>query len=1069
MDEHVVLNEILEPLVNSQRGEFEGYIRKKFSEGKTLYDFQVEALLYAMAGIKKFFVDLDGRNDIAGAKERMWELYKDKMGEGAKVLHYDFGQLKDPVFADIVLEYMGIEEGNIEKDGKRKILPFKFFSNRMSFWMATGSGKTLVIVSLIDVLFRLMANRIIPERNVLFLTVRDDLISQFKNHMEEFQNYHGVAFDLVSLKEFGRVKQGGFGFKYPVFYYRADNINDRRGDKIIDFRDYDGGGEWYVILDEAHKGDKESSKRQYIYSILARNGFLFNFSATFDDPKDIVTTAYEYNLSTFIKNGHGKHIFVFDENVPIKGGRKGEKFDEDRKKKIVLKKLILLAALRKYYEEEILPNVDERVYHMPLGMVLVHSITGKEDKKKELKGWETSDMRLFLKLLVDIVSTSEVDEHFAEIVVNAWRELRDALDKKKLVFDSDGEDVWISKDFLDNLVASDGDVNAYEILKNVLRYVFNTSSPGSIEIIVPKQSSDKEIVLKIKSTDKPFALIRVGSNAVSDLKKWLVEEMGYMEGVDVVERSYFESLDEKPEISLLLGSRAFYEGWDSSRPNIIMFIGIGTRKTRKRKNGEEGSRDRRKFILQAVGRGVRIEPVKNKRKRRYFLCKEEGTLDVCKLGKRDVFPIETLFVWGSSAEVISDVIESMEKQKKDEGYVLDFVKENVREEDRKFLFVPVYSLKRVLIPEKPKIKFKMRENEYREIRRLVKRGLIGRDFLLFHFFGESRGVSPDRAVDLFMKVFSDDKERGKWITFVSGLQSTPRDVVRVIDEFFNHVVKISKVHSMEVDLESVTGKIVHFRDIRVRVKDRREIEKIRKKYEEMEKNTDRRYLNKLEKEIEELFKQGRRSDALEKVKELAKLEEEAASFEVYVDGGDEKKVKIIIRRDLLKHYYIPIVMEDSEKPQLLKNAISYKSEVKFIEDLGENIGKLDEISDDWKFSKIVERVDDIYIPYFEEEGSTVRKYYPDFIFWFKKGDKILVVLVDPKGTEHTSADRKIDGYEALFVKDEKPIVFYKDGKEIIFLLYFYSGESIHSASSGKYEEYWVPSVSELIGKIKNWL
>jgi hypothetical protein len=56
-----------------------------------------------------------------------------------------------------------------------------------------------------------------------------------------------------------------------------------------------------------------------------------------------------------------------------------------------------------------------------------------------------------------------------------------------------------------------------------------------------------------------------------------------------------------------MGSRSFYEGWDSNRPNIILFINIGK------------GIDARKFVLQSIGRGVRIEPIPNKRRRALFL------------------------------------------------------------------------------------------------------------------------------------------------------------------------------------------------------------------------------------------------------------------------------------------------------------------------------------------------------------------------------------------------------------------------------------------------------------------
>jgi len=79
-------------------------------------------------------------------------------------------------------------------------------------------------------------------------------------------------------------------------------------------------------LDEAHKGDREDSKRQQIYSIMSRAGFLFNFSATFTDDRDIVTTAYNFNLSEFIRRGYGKHIYVFEQETTA--FRKNEDFTE---------------------------------------------------------------------------------------------------------------------------------------------------------------------------------------------------------------------------------------------------------------------------------------------------------------------------------------------------------------------------------------------------------------------------------------------------------------------------------------------------------------------------------------------------------------------------------------------------------------------------------------------------------------------------------------------------------------------------------------------------------------------
>ena len=90
-----------------------------------------------------------------------------------------------------------------------------------------------------------------------------------------------------------------------------------------------------MLLDEAHKGDKEESKRQHIYSILSRNGFLFNFSATFTDQRDILTTAYDFNLARFVEAGYGKHILLLKQET--RAFQDKEDYTGAEKQKLVLK------------------------------------------------------------------------------------------------------------------------------------------------------------------------------------------------------------------------------------------------------------------------------------------------------------------------------------------------------------------------------------------------------------------------------------------------------------------------------------------------------------------------------------------------------------------------------------------------------------------------------------------------------------------------------------------------------------------------------------------------------------
>ncbi|HQF90430.1 MAG TPA: DEAD/DEAH box helicase family protein, partial [Methanofastidiosum sp.] len=97
---------------------------------------------------------------------------------------YDLKKKQDSKTAKYLLEY---DKDYPPIDSK---ISFAHFINRMSFWMATGSGKTLIIVKLIELLGLLISKGEIPKNDILFLAHRDDLLDQFKNHVEEFNSFN---------------------------------------------------------------------------------------------------------------------------------------------------------------------------------------------------------------------------------------------------------------------------------------------------------------------------------------------------------------------------------------------------------------------------------------------------------------------------------------------------------------------------------------------------------------------------------------------------------------------------------------------------------------------------------------------------------------------------------------------------------------------------------------------------------------------------------------------------------------------------------------------------------------
>jgi len=71
------------------------------------------------------------------------------------------------------------------------------------------------------------------------------------------------------------------------------------------------------------------------------------------------------------------------------------------------------------------------------------------------------------------------------------------------------------------------------------------------------------------------------------------------------------------------------------------------------------------------------------------------------------------------------------------------------------------------------------------------------------------------------------------------------------------------------------------------------------------------------------------------------------------------------------------------------------------------------------FSKLDQTLDEVLIPYYDPNRNRIANFKPDFIFWAQKGKRHLVLLIDPKGTEHANGYRKIDGYSRIFETGEQ--------------------------------------------------
>jgi hypothetical protein len=906
-----------------------------FSRTKNLWDYQQAALHNAVKALWKYY---EGESLEDGRKTRFFQWYLDNQIRLDPDLN--LGRKRDNLL--LLLPYYSIHNNR---------LPYHQLINRMGFWMATGSGKTLVIVKLIEILWTLMQRRLIPARDVMMLTHREDLLEQFRDHVADFNAFGRVPhIRLHELREYPEIKRGLPSLlghqELTVFTYRSDNLSDEQKERIIDFRNYDDDGQWYVLLDEAHKGDKEDSKRQHIYSILSRNGFLFNFSATFTDPRDILTTASEFNLSSFIASGYGKHISLLkSENRAF---RDREDFTNEEKQRIVLQSLLLYAYICKAHQA-LCAAVDRLLYHRPLLLALVNSVNTAE-----------ADLKLFFHELARIGR--------GEITTQAFTAAKLAL-RSELAAGPQ----WL---YEDTAFILDTAIFDALTIKDVLQHAYNAETHGEIEVIA-RPSNIKELAFKLKTAAAPFALIKIG-----DISAWLKSELA---GYDLVkgfeDESFFARLNEADSsVNLLMGSRSFYEGWDSNRPNVITFINIGT------------GADARKFILQSIGRGVRIEPLKGRRKRLASLHTAGEVDDVIFQRARPYLPaIESLLIFGAKRDALSIILESLEQEREKEAGVEIALAVNEPALAGHSLLVPVYRQMagRLLVEQRQPRKFEIQNDESDLLESYVEYLDDDRLLLAHH------NLTPAQ-IGLLHKALGDRS------TYFN-----PNTTRRFggLDILLPRLTQYFDLIPQEVQgFKSLEDEINHFKHVRVVFEDvedlRSKIEKIQEYEDPAQQRRDllRRHANGLISD-----------DDFMAVYNALNLIKPAETFHYH---GQRLDIKYLAR-----HYYLPLLLTEEETLSYINRVIRVPSEVKFINQLDAYLQESDNLFksyDWWLFSRADESLDRIIIPYYDPTQNKIRQFHPDFIFWLVKGGQYTLLFVDPKGMNATGYQHKIDGYKELF-------------------------------------------------------
>jgi len=952
----------------------------RFSDKKILYDYQKNALNSALKLLYYFYANL--------------------MEYPKKSSEKDILEVKKKLFNDLKkhirhIDELGIDNKNnklfsiasryYEETGKK--IPFYNFTNRMGFWMATGSGKSLVIVKLIEILYKLKERGLIPDNDILFLTYREDLMDQIKKHIDEFNSYSSLKIRFWDLKEYDNVKHNLLFNRDDInlFIYRSDLVSDTSSEKLLSFEDIENNGKWYIILDEAHKGNKEDSKRQVFYSILSRLGFLFNFSATFTDPWDIITTVFNLNLEPFIKKGYGKNVYVSKQSLEV-FKTSDDNADKEERKKVVMKTLLTLAMVKKAHAS--ISEIYANAYHNPM-MVLYGNTTNVEN----------SDLQIFFEILGEIALGMMSGELF-ETIKNS------VLDE----FENNPEFV-----FGDQRLPQNMEQIADLDFSDVLKFVYNSDTPGKIEVIKTRANKE-ELAFKLKTSDKYFASMKIG-----DISKWLKETLSEYEiSESPVDSSFFEKIN-SPEssINILMGSRAFYEGWDSNRPNVMVFINIGTG-------------DARKYIIQSIGRGVRIEPLANRRQRIQTLSKNGDaeakqllSLIVEKKAENLASLLETLFIFGTNGQNLKEIMESIKFERQKAGELID-----VRKNDFDFkptLLLPVYKeIEDVRITDLPRFpgNFNLLNNYCK---------WLDDDRILYAIHSDE--TEPRVLEKLHVYLSSGDNFKND----DSG--NALNQMQRLLDHLNMSLKEMDRFKEIE-------DEIVHFKEISVEIVSDEKKKELSEKIEKIRKFKNPEVLKK-ELKMQFESKQIDLDEYTRQIEKLSKVEKKA------LFDYDESKIELI---NLAQHYYLPVILSASEKADFINHVIKVPSEKKFIHDLDSFINS-DQVKniDWWAFSKIDESLDKVSIPYFD--GHRMRDYSPDFIFWIKQGSNYKIVFVDPKSSKYSDYQKKIDYFKKLFEEEDKPKDFkYRDFTIRVYL--FMKTDDINDVGEG-YKRYWMEDLKKI--------
>lgn len=433
---------------------------------------------------------------------------------------------------------------------------------KLAFWMATGSGKTLIM----HLNYRQFLHyNNTPLDNILLVTPNEGLSEQ---HLEELAasgiparrfdlNESGLKLSVpntvrvIEITKLVEEKRGG-GVSVPVEAFEGNNL---------------------ILVDEGHKGSGGEVWRNY-RDKLGETGFTFEYSATFGQAlsatrNDKLTAEYgkaiifDYSYRYFHGDGYGKDFRVLNLT---------QETTEQQTE------LLLLGNLLSFYEQHLLfeKQADTlKPYHLerPLWVFVGSTVNAvySEDRQKRS----------------DVLTVARFFHHVLENK-RGWVERGlEKLLAGDTGLTTDGVDIF--KDKFSYL--RERKITADKVYTEILEKVLHAPAAGGLHLC-DMRGSVGEIGLKAAGAQEYFGLIYIGDT--SEFKKLVdADTSGIVLEEDAIGGSLFDSIGKADtNIDILIGAKKFMEGWNSWRVSTMGLLNIGR---------QEGSQ-----IIQLFGRGVRL-------------------------------------------------------------------------------------------------------------------------------------------------------------------------------------------------------------------------------------------------------------------------------------------------------------------------------------------------------------------------------------------------------------------------------------------------------------------------------